>query len=321
MVESLIPAGLNRSTLNSFVPTFEANANEHLGRIDSLVDSLNTKLNTLAANSDGLAGSIASLKSNVTASIATMEVDLSSAIGSFEVATLKLQDEIASTFTKLNLGDTTAISSLESIKTNFPTFDMDKMFTQLQTGSFDIFKDIPSLEIISGKVVEKAGVIVASAADAVKIALPDDLPAVAHATIARSGIIKSADFTNIIADLKAKGIETTKSAAAMKEELINHADKFAERGHTVMRSMGFTFDEYGTPTPPSIISKEDADAIKTQIRNDLDHFKGWAESAYKKGTAAIEALHKDFEVGNPNENTYEYSTSKYDALLKKHLKK
>jgi len=152
----LTPPSVSPSSILSLTKSSACGTNLGLDALKGLQKELDGALSGLTSASDGIFSNISSLGSSLTSNMGSLFESLKANILPElpKIPTLDLQTQFNQLLSQLALGgDITSITN--SIKTNFPSFNIQDAFNKISLGQFDLCSSIPNLKIIDGKVVEE----------------------------------------------------------------------------------------------------------------------------------------------------------------------
>jgi len=152
----LTPPSVSPSSILSLTKSSACGTNLGLDALKGLQKELDGALSGLTSASDGIFSNISSLGSSLTSNMGSLFGSLKANILPElpKIPTLDLQSQFNQLLGQLALGgDITSITN--SIKTNFPSFNIQDAFNKISLGQFDLCSSIPNLKIIDGEVVEE----------------------------------------------------------------------------------------------------------------------------------------------------------------------
>jgi len=197
-----IPTDIDPAAASALIPAAPCGLDSNMEGLKGLIDGLKSQISELTSGTGGIADQLSSIGGDLADKINGLADKLSSAIGEIKLPSLELGSEISELLGSFGSGDSLGIadkiasiranfpdfdisvmldklsftSEIESLRASFPDFDISGMLDKLSLGTFNPCTDIPNLKIIDGKVVEDAIAAVAPALDAVKAAIPAELP-------------------------------------------------------------------------------------------------------------------------------------------------
>ena len=154
----------NPGSLSSLIPKGPSGLNENLGKMQGLQSQISDKIKSGAG---GFGSLINETKTN-----------LSAAAGEIKPPAPNLQDKMKGLMGSISSFNPLAAVQLKDVTTTFPDFDIKGAFSKMGSGNFNFNKDIPNLESVGGKVIEKAAPTLAPSEDPLDLEDAPDAPEV-----------------------------------------------------------------------------------------------------------------------------------------------
>lgn len=210
----------NPGSLASLLPKGPPGLNENLGAMQGLQTQIADKIKSGSGGFDSL--------------ISKTKTNLGAAAGEIKPPAPNLQDKMKGLMGSISSFNPLAAVQLKDVTTTFPSFDIKGAFSKMGSGNFNFNKDIPNLESVGGKVIEKAAPTLAPSEDPLDLEDAPDAPEVKTPALPVGIGVISNDIMGIFQNIgKTYADNPAKANLEAETEYWNTKEKIEEKAREI----------------------------------------------------------------------------------------
>jgi len=262
----------NPGNLTSLLPKSPAGLNENLGAMQGLQTQIADKIKSGSGGFDSL--------------ISKTKTNLGAAAGEIKPPAPNLQDKMKGLMGSISSFNPLAAVQLKDVTTTFPSFDIKGAFSKMGSGNFNFNKDIPNLESVGGKVIEKAAPTLAPSEDPLDLEDAPDAPEVKTPALPVGMGVISNDIMGIFQNIsKTYADNPAKANLEAETEYWNTKEKIEEKA----REIGAEQPDWSGGTTDDWQAQQDKNLGTGDINADFAAFQAGSSSALSGGIGQARA--------------------------------